>query len=48
MATLGIDFGTSNTAAAVMAGDNVFRIPVEPGRETLPTSLFFDMDRKRI
>ncbi|WP_394151810.1 Hsp70 family protein [Loktanella salsilacus] len=47
MATLGIDFGTSNTAAAVMAGENVFRIPVEPGRETLPTSLFFDMDRKR-
>ena len=47
MATLGIDFGTSNTAAALMAGDHVFRIPVEPGRETLPTSLFFDMDRKR-
>ena len=47
MATLGIDFGTSNTAAAVMAGDTVFRIPVEPGRETLPTSVFFDIDRKR-
>ena len=47
MATLGIDFGTSNTAAALMAGDRVFRIPVEPGRETLPTSLFFDTDRKR-
>ncbi|SEN60261.1 hypothetical chaperone protein [Loktanella fryxellensis] len=47
MATLGIDFGTSNTAAAVMAGDTVFRIPVEPGRETLPTSVFFDQERKR-
>ncbi len=47
MATLGIDFGTSNTAAAVMAGDTVFRIPVEPGRDTLPTSVFFDMDAKR-
>ena len=47
MATLGIDFGTSNTAAALMAGDRIFRVPVEPGRETLPTSVFFDMDRKR-
>ena len=47
MATLGIDFGTSNTAAAIMAGDTVFQIPVEPDRTTLPTSVFFDMDRKR-
>ncbi|MFZ3583284.1 Hsp70 family protein [Loktanella sp. DJP18] len=47
MATLGIDFGTSNTAAALMAGDRIFRVPVEPGRETLPTSVFFDLDRKR-
>lgn len=46
MYRLGIDFGTSNTAAAVMAGDRPFLIPVEPGQTTLPTSLFFDMDRK--
>ncbi|RYH04042.1 Hsp70 family protein [Salipiger sp. IMCC34102] len=43
MPTLGIDFGTSNTAAAVMAGDRVFRIPVEGDRTTLPTTVFFDM-----
>jgi len=46
MHRLGIDFGTSNTAAAVMAGDRPYLIPVEPGQTTLPTSLFFDMDRK--
>lgn len=46
MATLGIDFGTSNTAAGVMAGDRPFLIPVEPGQTTLPTSVFFDTDRK--
>ena len=44
--TLGIDFGTSNTAAAVMAGDRPFLIPVEPGETTLPTSVFFDTNRK--
>ena len=46
MATLGIDFGTSNTAAGVMAGDQVFLVPVEPGQTTLPTSVFFDYDRR--
>lgn len=46
MATLGIDFGTSNTAAGVMAGNQPFLIPVEPGQTTLPTSVFFDYDRK--
>lgn len=43
--TLGIDFGTSNTAAAVMAGDRPFLIPVEDGKTTLPTSVFFDTHR---
>jgi len=46
MATLGIDFGTSNTAAGVMAADRPHLITVEPGRKTLPTSVFFDYDRK--
>lgn len=45
--TLGIDFGTSNTAAAVMAGDRPFLIPVEPGETTLPTSVFFDTNRRQ-
>ena len=46
MATLGIDFGTSNTAAGVMAAGRPHLITVEPGRKTLPTSVFFDYDRK--
>ncbi len=46
MARLGIDFGTSNTAAGVLAGDRPFLIPVEDGDTTLPTSVFFDPDRK--
>lgn len=46
MATLGIDFGTSNTAAGVMLAGKPHLITVEPGRKTLPTSVFFDYDRK--
>lgn len=45
--TLGIDFGTSNTAAGLMAGDRPHLIAVEPDRTTLPTSVFFDQSRKR-
>lgn len=43
---LGIDFGTSNTAAGIMAGDRVFLIEVEQGKTTLPTSVFFDYARR--
>lgn len=46
MAVLGIDFGTSNTAAGVMVAGRPHLITVEPGRATLPTSVFFDYDRK--
>ncbi|WP_411643081.1 Hsp70 family protein [Loktanella agnita] len=46
MATLGIDFGTSNTAAGVMRDGRPQLIAVEPGRTVLPTSVFFDYDRK--
>ncbi len=46
MATLGIDFGTSNTAAGVMIAGRPHLISVEPGQTTLPTSVFFDYDRK--
>ena len=44
--TLGIDFGTSNTAAAVLVGGHAHLIEVEPGRTSLPTSVFFDYDRQ--
>lgn len=43
---LGIDFGTSNTAAAVLVGGKPHLIEVEPGKTSLPTSVFFDYDRK--
>lgn len=46
MAVLGIDFGTSNTAAGVLVAGRPHLITVEPGRTTLPTSVFFDYDRK--
>ncbi len=42
MNTLGIDFGTSNTSAAVLVNGRAHLIEVEAGRNTLPTSIFFD------
>ncbi|WP_299921707.1 Hsp70 family protein [uncultured Pelagimonas sp.] len=42
MARLGLDFGTSNTAAGVLAGSNPFAIPLEPDHQTLPTAVFID------
>jgi len=46
--TLAIDFGTSNSAAAVPIPDGVFRIPVENGADTLPTAVFFPDEEKAI
>ncbi len=42
--TLAIDFGTSNSAAAVPFSGGVYRIPIERGDETLPTAVFFPED----
>ncbi|WP_435166733.1 Hsp70 family protein [Falsirhodobacter sp. 1013] len=39
--TLAIDFGTSNSAAALATPAGIVRIPVEEGAETLPTAVFF-------
>ncbi len=47
MPALAIDFGTSNTAAAVMAGGRPHVIPLEEGQETLPTAIFLDFDARR-
>ncbi|MBL3568605.1 hsp70 family protein [Rhodovulum sulfidophilum] len=44
-APLAIDFGTSNSAAAMLAGGQVRRLAIEPGAETLPTAVFFPEDR---
>lgn len=42
--TLAIDFGTSNSAAALAWDQGIYRIPVERGAETLPTAVFFPAD----
>ncbi|KRW97055.1 Hsp70 family protein [Paracoccus sp. MKU1] len=39
--TLAIDFGTSNSAAAILHDGRPLRIAIEPGAETLPTAVFF-------
>ncbi|WP_421703551.1 Hsp70 family protein [Aliiroseovarius sp.] len=38
---LAVDFGTSNTALAVLGADGLHRIPVEDTHDTLPTAVFF-------
>ncbi|MDV7141421.1 Hsp70 family protein [Tropicimonas sp. TH_r6] len=38
---LAVDFGTSNSAAAMLEAGAVRRIPIETGAETLPTAVFF-------
>ncbi|MEL6967552.1 MAG: Hsp70 family protein [Pseudomonadota bacterium] len=40
-ATLAVDFGTSNSAAAIWRGGQVEIIPVEASASTLPTAVFF-------
>ena len=46
--TLGIDFGTSNSAAGIMVNGKPHLIPVEPGNTTMPTSLFFDFEVRKV
>ncbi|MEL6678628.1 MAG: Hsp70 family protein [Pseudomonadota bacterium] len=38
---LAVDFGTSNSAAAMLDGGRPRRIPIEAGADTLPTAVFF-------
>src|SRR5262245_42144634 len=38
---LAIDFGTSNSAAAILENGVPRRLPIEPGADTLPTAVFF-------
>lgn len=42
--TLAIDFGTSNSAAALLQDGAVVRVEVEDGEATLPTAVFFPAD----
>ena len=46
MATLGIDFGTSNTAAGWMRDGVPMVIPLEGESATLPTAVFLDFGAK--
>ncbi|KUP91752.1 Hsp70 family protein [Tritonibacter horizontis] len=46
--TLGIDFGTSNSAAGVTVADRPWLVELEPGETTLPTAIFFDSDTKQM
>jgi len=43
---LGVDFGTSNSAAGFVDQGAVRLIEVEPGQTTLPTAFFFDYDSR--
>lgn len=48
MAVLGVDFGTSNSAAGVVRGGLPYLIALEADQSTLPTAVFFDFDSKRM
>ncbi|WP_424979099.1 Hsp70 family protein [Leisingera sp. S232] len=39
--TLGIDFGTSNSAAGIAVAGQPWLVEMEPGQQTLPTAVFF-------
>lgn len=42
--TLALDFGTSNSAAAMVQDGRVRRLPIETASDTLPTAVFFPGD----
>ncbi len=44
---IGVDFGTSNTAAAILRDGAVRIVPLEAGQETLPTAIFLDYAARR-
>jgi hypothetical chaperone protein len=45
---LGVDFGTSNTSAAVLHGGRPRLIELEPGRTSVPTAIFLDFGTRRM
>lgn len=49
MLTLGIDFGTSNSAAAVIDDSGILRvIPLGAARSEMPTAVFFDAETHHV
>ncbi|MGB7319587.1 MAG: Hsp70 family protein [Planktotalea sp.] len=45
---LAVDFGTSNSAVGVNLNGKAHIIELEPGKQTLPTALFFDFEEKMV
>jgi hypothetical chaperone protein len=45
---LGVDFGTSNTAAGYLSDGRPRLIEFAPGRTTMPTTFFFDYDTRKM
>jgi hypothetical chaperone protein len=45
---LGVDFGTSNTSAAVLKAGRPRLIELEPGRTSIPTAIFLDYSARRM
>ncbi|MEM9344575.1 MAG: Hsp70 family protein [Pseudomonadota bacterium] len=45
---LGVDFGTSNSAAGVAQDGRVRLIELSPGQTTIPTTFFFEFDMREI
>ena len=45
--TLGIDFGTSNSAVGFMCGAVPRLVELSPGQTTLPTAFFFDFETRK-
>ncbi|MBT8155392.1 Hsp70 family protein [Epibacterium ulvae] len=46
--TLGIDFGTSNSAAGISVNGHPWLVELEPGENTLPTAVFFEVNPNRM
>jgi hypothetical chaperone protein len=46
MAWVGVDFGTSNTSAALPEGGAARLVELEPGRTAVPTAIFLDFARR--
>lgn len=46
--TLAIDFGTSNSAVAVLEGGQIKHLQMEGGSDTLPTAIFFDFTEQEV
>ena len=44
----GLDFGTSNSTLAIAHGDGAKLLPLEAGRTTIPSAIFFDFDTDRV